>query len=50
MRSIIKWIGERRWCRVLLWIGVSLVTVVVLIHQVENWRGARAWNDALILM
>jgi hypothetical protein len=50
MRSIIKWIGERRWCRVLLWIGVSLVTVVVLIHQVENWRGARAWNDALKLM
>ena len=50
MRRIIEWFVEKRWRRVLLWMVAGLLTVLVLFHQVENWRGARAWADVLELI
>lgn len=31
--------------KILLWGSVSLISLIVLLVQVENWRGRRVWNE-----
>jgi len=38
------WSSRRRILRVLLGIGVSLVTLIALFYLEEDWRGKHAWN------
>lgn len=34
-----------RWLRIVLSIVMSLLGLIILAYVVENWRGARAWNE-----
>lgn len=40
-----RWWG-RRWLRVLVWLFAGTGTLLVLVHQFSNWRGARLWQTA----
>src|SRR6186997_832619 len=46
MIAFLKACWLRRWFRVCTWIIATVVTVLVLVQQCVNWRGARAWRDA----
>src|SRR5688572_1009807 len=46
MTAFLKACWLRRWFRVCTWIVATVVTVLVLVQQCVNWRGARAWRAA----
>ncbi|MBB5034511.1 hypothetical protein [Prosthecobacter vanneervenii] len=41
---------SKRTARVLLWLFISLLTLVVLLHVWTNWSGARRWAAARVLV
>jgi hypothetical protein len=41
-----KTLWQRRWFRISIWMIATVVTLLVLVTQWVNWRGARAWRSA----
>ncbi|MFC7339037.1 hypothetical protein ACFQY0_17720 [Haloferula chungangensis] len=46
MKALLRKLTGRRARRIYFWGSITLLTLIVLGYQIENWRGARAWKQA----
>lgn len=50
MNTILNFIRSRRFHRILIWTGVSLLTLTALLYVWTNWSGRRRWAAAQALV
>ena len=50
MRRMIQWLVRPKMLKRYVWALVVLATLTVLFHQVEKWRGARAWERMVVML